>query len=98
MEYIQDTIELTNKEREVIRRALCKLKLEFNDSKRFLEASNCKHKEMIALLDGNENNKLAKERLKHEINCLKDNEEQIKNFNHFIKKTELLINKIVGGK
>ena len=94
MKNMQNTTELDYREREIIRKALSRLRREIINSKEWLEAQNHVHKEMITLLDGNENNKLAKEKLKYTNDCLKDNKKHIKNLDMAINKIDILINKI----
>jgi hypothetical protein len=93
MDDAEYTIKLKNAEKEIIIRALCKLKQEFEDNKRWVGIENSRHKEMIDLLDGSKDNKLAKKRLKHEKDCFEVNERAIKSYDMFIDGTNLLINK-----
>jgi hypothetical protein len=94
MENIKDMVELSYKEKELIKKALCLLKRDFRNSQRCIEAQNNNHREMIKLLIGNDDNKLAKERLERENNSFKKNEEHIEMYDFLISQTNLLIGKL----
>lgn len=87
---------LTKEEIALIITALKSSKEETTRVKTFVVQDNNNHREMIAMLDKDENNKLAKERLKHEIVNLEKNEEQLKCFSDFESQLELLIEKIIS--
>ena len=95
MENIENLL-LTKREMALIIRALSKLKKEYTQSKTWAMQDCDHHRKMIVMLDKDENNKLAKEKLEYENIRLKEKEEHFKCFNDAESKIELLIGKIVS--
>ena len=59
---------------------------------------NCKHMDMIKLLEGNDNNETAKHRLEHERHCLRMNYKKMDFINNLIDQLEPLVNKHVNSR
>ena len=66
-----------------------------NEKSRLIK-ENCKHKEMIELLNGNENNECAKSRLDHENHCMGMNNDYIEIINNILNQLRPLVDKVVG--
>lgn len=87
------TIKLKGAEAKVIIRALQEHRQWFDSGRKNLEWDIKKHKEMIELLDGNQNNKKAKERLKEEKMALEECQNSLKKYQFVIKRTNMIIDK-----
>ena len=57
---------------------------------------NYRHTDMIRLLDGNENNEVAKERLRSEKDSLRWNNEKIEFIENLIKQLEPIVDEVLG--
>ena len=60
------------------------------------ENENYKHIDMIRLLEGNENNEVAKGRLRHEKECLIWNNEEIEFIDNLMEQLEPIVDHVSG--
>ena len=64
-----------------------------NNEKTRLQHENCDHFDMIKLLEGNETNEKAKNRLGYEKDCVRKNNEHIEFLNGLLDQLEPMVDK-----
>lgn len=87
------TIKLKGAEIKAIIMALREHRQGFDSGRKHLEWEITKHKEMIELLDGNKDNKKAKEKLKEEKTTLEGCENRLKEYKFVINIINMIIDK-----
>ena len=73
-----------------------KLYIILGNEKAKLERDNCKHKDMIKLLVGNENNVWAMQNLDHENHCIEMNNNDLEIIDNIRNQLEPLVDKVLG--
>lgn len=91
--YGKYTVELRGVEANAIVRALLKYREDIRSSSSWIAHNASKHEEMIELLKGNKDNKIAKKRLSQEKKSLRKLEEELFEYKKALITIDLLIDK-----